>query len=236
MNAPIVFEDQSLLIINKPSGLPVLPERWQPQAENLLQMIVERFPTALAAHRIDKETSGLVLFAKNAPTNNWLQAAFEQGRVQKYYRALVWGAVSWETMTCDLPLLADGNRQHQTRVSHKHGKPSSTLFKRLSKLGPCCLLEAQPHSGRTHQIRVHATELGFPLVGDSLYGGRPLLLSQIKRRYRGDQAAEQPLLARTALHAYRLVFAHPDSQALVDISLDDPADLAAALRQLERLT
>jgi len=143
-----------------------------------------------------------VVFAKNENTHRRLSLAFEGREVKKRYITVVCGRPAWKETACDLPLIPDGNKKHQTIIDKYRGKKSLTRFTVLGNAGGFSVLEAFPETGRTHQIRVHAAALGFPVACDELYGKKtPVLLSDIKKNYRGDLLEEKPLLARLGLHA-----------------------------------
>lgn len=234
----LVFEDDDIAVVNKISGVSVLPERWEKDCPNLLDQARQRWPDATAVHRIDKETSGLLLLAKSAPVARSLQMAFEQHRIGKVYHALVNGRPAWDELLCEAPLLIDADRQHRTvvgRAGDPESKRSVSRFVLLERYRTCSLVAVELMSGRTHQIRAHASHLGHPLIGDPLYGGPAgLLLSGIKHGWRGDRFEERPLLDRVALHAYRLHFEHPQNHHKLEFTAEYPKDMRAALNQLRR--
>ncbi|MDR0403339.1 MAG: RNA pseudouridine synthase [Treponema sp.] len=208
----IVYEDENLIAVNKASGISVGRERWEEEAQRLDRLLAERTPKLYTVHRIDKETSGLVVFAKNAETHKTLSAAFESRRVEKIYTAVVHGRPAWPGggIECSLPLLPDGNKKHLTIIDKYRGKASRTNFSLLLSAGNYSVVEARPATGRTHQIRVHLAALGHPIVCDFLYGkkgrgGGGVYLSSFKRNWRGDAFEEKPLLQRLGLHAAKLV-------------------------------
>ncbi len=187
----------------------------------------------MVVHRLDKDTSGVLVFARDAGTHRTLNGAFGTRAVRKIYHALVSGPPDWDETGCSLPLRVDGDRQHRTIVDAHSGKPSSTSFRVLARYRHRALVEAIPETGRTHQIRVHLASLGHPVVADPLYGdGRPLLLSSFKRGWKGDPHDERPLLARTALHACSMEFVHPANGNAVRIEAPYPRDFRASVSQL----
>jgi RluA family pseudouridine synthase len=255
----IIQEDANIIAVNKASGIAVGGDRWDEDAPRLDKLIAEFCATAAAewdgklytVHRIDKDTSGLVVFAKNAQTHKALSIAFEKRRVEKKYIAVIHGRPHWpdETIKCDLPLLPN-DVKHLTVIDNYHGKDSLTVFRLLLTAGNYSVIEASPETGRTHQIRVHLAALGYPVVCDPLYGkhkrsgGRAsggkaegVYLSSFKRDWRGDAAAEKPLLARLGLHAARLLLqAEGEAQDGIVLELEAPLakDMGALIKQMEK--
>ena len=176
----VIYEDASIIAVNKTSGIAVTGERWDEDAPRLDLLLKNQLamqgettePELYTVHRIDKETSGLVIFAKDRETHRRLSAAFEKRDVEKSYTAVVHGRPFWPDgkTSCDLPLVPDGNKKHLTIIDQFHGKPSHTGFTFLFSAGNYSVVEAHPQTGRTHQIRVHLSALGFPIVCDPLYG------------------------------------------------------------------
>ena len=204
----LVYEDHNIIAVNKAAGIAVSGDRWNDSKISLDRIVADSLPEParlFRVHRIDAETSGLVVFAKHGDSHAALSLAFENRQIHKRYIAIVNGRPLWKEAECELPLIADGNKKHMTIIDKYRGKKSLTRFRLLGSAGAFSVLEALPETGRTHQIRVHAAALGFPIACDSLYGnGKPLLLSSFKRGWRGDPLEEKPLLARLGLHAVEL--------------------------------
>jgi RluA family pseudouridine synthase len=233
----ILFSDEHILAVAKPSGLAVIPQRYAHQEEDLKTMLEKIQGKLFVVHRIDKETSGVVLFARTAEAHRDLNIQFTSRDVDKRYHAVVSPCPSWEDASADLPLHANVGAHHLTVVDRREGKPSLTQFHVLERLGRYALVEAKPRTGRTHQIRVHAVSLGIPVVADALYGdGKPVLLSALKRGYKGDPHTERPLLARLGLHASCITLRHPVSKESLTVSAGYPRDFAATLKQLRKLS
>ena len=238
----LVYEDENIAALNKDSGIAVSPDRWDLSLQRL-DKLAEKFlniQKIYTVHRIDRDTSGLVVFAKNSETHKALSAAFEDRLIKKRYIAAVHGRPSWDETVCDLPLVPNGNKQHLTIIDKYRGKKSLTHFRLLGTAGNYSIVEARPETGRTHQIRVHLSALGHRVVCDELYGNnKPVRLSSFKRGWRGDPLEERPLLSRLGLHAAELFI--PDysvgnetAEAGLNLKAPLPRDMAALIRQMEK--
>jgi 23S rRNA pseudouridine1911/1915/1917 synthase len=233
----LVYEDDYIAAVNKSSGLSVGGDRWEESTERLDKLAAAflKLERIYTVHRIDKDTSGLVVFAKDGETHKKLSIAFETRQVEKCYIAVVHGRPLWTETACDLPLVPNGNKKHHTIIDKYQGKKALTRFRLLVSAGNYSILEARPETGRTHQIRVHLASLGHPVVCDELYGNtRPVLLSAIKRGWRGDPLEERPLLSRLGLHAAGLSLPPytpgPAAEGL-NLSAPLPRDMAALIGQ-----
>jgi RluA family pseudouridine synthase len=211
----ILHQDDHIIVIDKPAGLSVLPEGWDPDAPYLRQMLENKFDQLWVVHRLDKITSGVMVFALTAEAHRGLNRQFELHEVEKVYRAIVEGVPPWDERTARHMLQTNVGRKHRTVVVHKRGKNSETEFKVLKRGQNEALIEARPKTGRTHQVRVHLSALGFPLLGDVLYG-----------------ASETELIERPALHAYSLGFSHPDTGKHVNFHANPPNDFLQTLKRL----
>ncbi|MDR1904242.1 MAG: RNA pseudouridine synthase [Treponema sp.] len=247
----IIYEDDSITAVNKAAGISVSAERWDESRERLDRLLGGHYAEQaggsgeerriFTVHRIDKDTSGIVVFARNSKTHRFLSQAFEEGLVHKRYIAAVYGRPSWKEASCDLPLVPDGNKAHMTIIDRYRGKKSLTHFRVLGSAGNYTVLEVIPETGRTHQIRVHACSLGYPVVCDSLYGrsAKGIYLSAFKRNWRGDPLDEKPLLNRLGLHALKLSLPYKPLDAAgksLDMTAPLPRDMAALIRQMEKCT
>jgi RluA family pseudouridine synthase len=244
---PILYEDEHLLALDKPSGLLSSPDRSDSNRPNLMKLlhegIAESKPWArerglsylMNAHRLDYETSGVLLLAKTKPVLVALANAFGAEKPYKRYIALVEGTPQNQHFEVDAKLAPHPVRIGLMRVDPKRGKRSRTAFSVQEKFKGWTLLECEPFTERTHQIRVHLRHAGLRLVGDALYGGKPLLLSQLKDEYRLKQGkAERPLIDLAALHGEVLSLLHPLTGQSLKISAPWPKDLIVAVKYLRR--
>ena len=233
----VIYSDDDIVVLNKRSGLLIAADRYDPDAPRLDLIAQEEFGKLYAVHRIDKDTSGLIVYARTSEAQRDLSMQFEKREVHKVYHALVYGHPLWQDLNVKLPLQPDGDARHRTVVNKKFGKPSETDFHNFGACGPYSWIEARPLTGRTHQIRVHLAENGFSIVCDPLYGGnqKPLRLSEIKKKWNGDEYEERPLLSRLALHAYKIEFTHPKTGEKVTFTAPYPKDMEATRKQLAKL-
>jgi len=220
-------------LINKPPGLATLDER-QGQAPSLLRWIRAVEPHATPCHRLDKETSGIMVWSRNEAAYKSVAKAFELRLVDKVYHAVVWGIHRFDRQELDLPI--GTGRDGLMRIDYRDGKSARTIVHSLEYFRHCTLLECRPVTGRTHQIRVHLASQNCRIVADHAYGGEDLFLSQLKgRKYRmpQDQEEESPVIKRLALHARALSIRQPELQ-VPEIEAPYPRDLEVLLRLLRK--
>lgn len=238
MNISIVYEDTNILIINKPSGLITHPKNTEDKQESVTGWLVGRYPKIKSVgdpsigsgqenlrpglvHRLDKDTSGLLVVAKNQNSFLYLKNLFQNRKIKKFYLALVCGRPKEPKGFIDAPLGRIGmKRTTQVRGNKKlkDKKEAVTEYRTLKKFSDFTFLEVMPHTGRTHQIRVHLKSIGTPIAGDSLYGSKNMTYPKE--------------LGRLFLHAYKLQFVSPDGKALI-IEADLPKDLQKFINELE---
>jgi len=220
----ILWADEALLAVDKPAGLPSLPDGYHKGAPYLRSVLEPVYGRLWTVHRLDKWTSGVVVLARTAQAHRELNTQFQEHTVGKLYHALVSGVPVWDEKLLDAPLLADGDRHHRTVIDPPRGKPASTHFRRLECFTVCALVEAAPRTGRTHQIRAHLAHLGHPILADELYGG--------KEQDHFVGRIDNPPIARLALHARSLQIAHPVTGEAMIFTAPYPPDFQAALQHL----
>lgn len=192
----IIYSDKFLLAVSKPAGLLSVPGRGEDKADSLSTRVQAEYPDALVAHRLDRDTSGLLIFPRGAAMHRQISLMFEKREMQKSYVAVVMGKLAREQGEIDLPLLVDWPNRPRHIVDTVNGKPSQTRYQLLSYDAETdtSRVALEPLTGRTHQLRVHMQALGHPILGDTLYGGN-----------------EDGRTARLLLHAHTLEFDHPVS-------------------------
>ncbi|HEY0899524.1 MAG TPA: pseudouridine synthase [Sphingobacteriaceae bacterium] len=227
----ILFENDDLIVVNKPPFLTSLDEREGGEI-NLLRLAKQYSADAQICHRLDKETSGALIIAKNPEAYRHVSMQFERRKVNKVYHAVIDGTHVFEDLKVDLPILNLGNKN--VTISRSEGKLAETWFKSLQYFKHYTLVECRPVTGRMHQIRIHLASQKASIAGDSMYGGKPVFLSNIKRGYRlGKDQEEQPIMKRFALHAKEITFKINEEET-VTISAPYPKDFATLLKQLEQ--
>jgi 23S rRNA-/tRNA-specific pseudouridylate synthase len=251
---PVIFEDDTLIAFAKPSGLLIAPDRWDKSRVNLMDLVHARLGEHVAnVHRIDADTSGLVLCTKTKPALDFVSGQFQSKTVGKVYHALVVSAgacaAPWaggtkpvagpdgalpDTFSIDLVLKEDDAAPGRMCVVRKHGKGAVTDVSVQERFGAFTFVECRPQTGRTHQIRVHLAASGWPILNDPFYGNDTrLLLSGLKRGYKGRDD-ERPLIERLALHASALTITHPVSRERVTFTAPLPHDFEVALKYLRK--
>lgn len=235
MKPDILYEDDDLVIVNKPAGLLVIPDRFDTEQPSLNKMM-ERYcgQHMYVVHRLDRGTSGVVCFAKNESAHKYMSGLFREHEVEKYYIGLVDGRVIAEHDTIETAIMEHPTKKGRMVVSAK-GKESKTEYTILESWPLYTLLQFRIYTGRTHQIRVHSQSIGHPIVCDELYGdGKPFYVSTIKKKYNlGKFEEERPLLSRLALHASKLIFKAPAGKELT-IEAPLPKDISACVKQLNK--
>ncbi|CAH0526853.1 bifunctional tRNA pseudouridine(32) synthase/23S rRNA pseudouridine(746) synthase RluA [Vibrio hippocampi] len=198
------FEDQDIIVVNKPSGLLSVPGRAPEHYDSMWGRLVERYPEIQVVHRLDMSTSGLMLLAKNKQAERSLKKQFQYRLTHKVYYARVWGTPSEAQGLIDLPLICDWPNRPRQMVCYEHGKPSQTYYEVVKSEQQTSIVRLFPITGRSHQLRVHLMALGHPIVGDEFYA-TPEALAYSER---------------LELHAAELTFYHPSNNQLTAMFVD----------------
>lgn len=245
LDVEVVHADSHLLAVNKPFGATVVRERWEltcPFMDGVLRWMREE-PGAPPAtpgfrprpvHRLDRDTTGVVLVALTPEAEKVLCRQFRERALEKEYIALVAGCPE-AGGEIDEPIEEAPSDKTRMRVARKAGKPSRTLYEVEERFRGYSLLRCRPKTGRRHQLRVHLAHIGYPVIGDALYGGgEQLLLSAFKRGYKAKRGREErPLIDRCALHAAAIAFVHP-AGGVMRLEAPPPKDMLRALEKLRK--
>jgi len=231
----IIFENDNIVAVNKPSGLLTLPDRFDAELESLKGILTKKYGQIFVVHRLDRDTSGLIIFAKTADAHQYYSRLFEDRKVKKIYVGLVQGILPVEEGSFDQPIGEHPFTKCKMAVVRK-GKHALTHYTVLETLSKYSWVSFHIETGRTHQIRVHLQNAGHPLACDPLYGSdAPILLSSIKKNFKlsKTEEMERPLLKRLALHAWKLSLPAQDGKIL-ELEAPVPKDLEACLKQLRK--
>ncbi len=244
---PVLFEDEHLLVLDKPAGLEVSPTPEDPEPPSLLKLlhagIAESKPWAkernlqylMSAHRLDAEVTGVLVLAKAKTVMIALADLLGSEKPYQSFIALVKGEPTEDNFAVETKLSAEPTAAGFFRAADRRGKRSKTLFQVVEKFKGWALLNCEPLTSRPHQIRAHLRHAHLPVAGDPLYGGRPLLLSSLKRDYRlKPNRTERPLIGAPALHAEKLNIPHPVTGEPLVVSAPLPRELTVAIKYLRR--
>jgi tRNA pseudouridine32 synthase / 23S rRNA pseudouridine746 synthase len=217
----ILYQDDSIFAVNKPSGLLTIRDGYNPDLPTVKSMLEKEFGRCWIVHRLDKETSGILIVARNEETHRSLNMAFENRQIQKTYHAIIVGLPLEQQFEIKFPLKVDGDRKHRTVVDDEKGKPAKSTVLVLESFNGYSLVEIMPNTGYTHQIRAHLSSAGYPILGDPLYHRPDFIQSDI--------------IARTALHAFQISFIHPFTNSSMILKADYPEDFSNILTFLRKI-
>ena len=227
----ILFEDDDIIVVNKPAFISTLDER-EGSEINMLRLAKNYSDDAQICHRLDKETSGALIIAKNPEAYRSVSMQFEKRKVKKVYHAIIEGTHVFEELLIDLPILNVG--KGNVTISRQEGKRAETWFQSLKFFKHYTLVECRPVTGRMHQIRIHLATQRASIAGDEMYKGKPVFLSDIKRKYHlGKDQEEMPIMKRFALHAYEVTFKLMNDKDIT-IHAPYPKDFETLLKLLDK--
>jgi 23S rRNA pseudouridine1911/1915/1917 synthase len=237
----LAYEDKRILVVNKQPGMVVHPAAGNYEGtlvnailfhlggKTKLEMDASRLGLV---HRLDKDTSGLLVVAKDERALTFLQTAMKERAIKRLYKAIVWGNMELDRGTIDLPVGRSERDRKVMTVNPKHGRPAVTHYDVLERFGLADFVLLQLETGRTHQIRVHLSHYGHPVIGDPAYGGRSRYLKHLDRKQLSFAAGLLGILSRQALHAYKLEIPHPDNGRILKFESSLPDDMDRALQYL----
>jgi len=233
----IIYLDEHIIVCEKPSGLLSIPDRFDQTKPNVYHLLEAEFGQVWIVHRIDRETSGILVFARNEDAHRILNQQFLDRTVEKIYIALVEGRPTPPSGEINKAIAPHPSILGKMIASGK-GKSALTLYKVVDTYKAYALVEADIKTGRTHQIRVHFASIGYPLAVDPMYGKRDaFFLSEIKmRNFNLKKSADEelPLVNRLTLHAHKLTLDHPATQERMEFTCELPKDFRALLNQLDK--
>lgn len=235
INDIIIKETDDYVILNKPAGLLTIPDRHDNQLQSIQGLLKKHYGEIFTVHRLDKDTSGIILFAKNEAAHKYYSQLFEGRNVKKFYQGLVNGQPIPAEGSVDEPIMEHPVIKGRM-VTNRKGKSALTDYKVLEAFGLYSLVQMQIHTGRTHQIRVHMKHVGHPIAVDEFYGtAAPVYLSAIKKNYKLGKRTEEerPLLSRLGLHAWQLQFKDQHGEEVI-VEAPLPKDIQAVVTQLRK--
>lgn len=232
----VIWEDAHMLVVNKTAGILSIPDRYDPEKPNLQSLLNQQYDQIWTVHRIDKDTSGLLCFAKTEEAHKVLSQQFANHEPQKVYLTITNGQIPKNEGIIEHKLAQNPLKKGRVVVASK-GKTAITNYQVTERFGTHTLVQVQIKTGRTHQIRVHLQAIGHPILADPFYSPKPhFLLSSIKKKkyQKNKHSVERPLLTRTALHAYQLGIKHPTTGEQLNVEAPLPKDMRAVINQLRK--
>ncbi len=239
----IIHEDDRVAVVNKPAGMVVHPAAGNYEG-TLINALIHHFAETIGrqydpvrpglVHRLDKDTSGLLVIAKDERGLAFLQRELKERRIKRHYKAISWGNLEPNRGTIDLPIGRSERDRKKMIVYPRVGRDAITHYEVLERLGLADLVLLKLETGRTHQIRVHLSHYGHPIAGDPTYGGRSKYIRRLQGTNRQGATRLMGILLRQALHAFRLEFPHPDDGRMLGFESELPEDISEALEYLRR--
>ena len=231
----VLYSDNDIVVVNKPSGLLSIPDRYDLTLPSVKTLVHDMFGASYPVHRLDRETSGVLVVALTPESHRVLNEQFERHSVRKTYVAIVAGIVDRDTIEIDIPIMPDPRRKGLMKPSAR-GKESKTIVRVIEKFRLATMVECDLITGRQHQIRVHCAAIGHPLLVDPDYGtSAAFMLSSIKRKFNLAKGQEErPIIDRLTLHAAKLTFVHPGTGQETTFTADAPKDFQATLQVLRK--
>lgn len=228
-----IYEDDRILLINKPAGLLTIPDRYDDTLISLRAILFEEYGDIFIVHRLDRDTSGIVVVAKDADAHRNLSMQFEDLSVTKIYHVVADGVIHQDYLEIDIPLMGDPRKPGRT-IPSARGKESLTIVNVKDRYRHGTFAEVNLVTGRHHQIRAHLASIGHPLLIDEVYGNATeFYLSKIKKRFNlKKKDVEKPIISRLSMHAFSLEFKHPSDDKVVTFEAEYPKDYAALLQVL----
>lgn len=236
MKLDIIFEDDQYVFVNKPSGVLTIPDRHNAELNSVVGALRKRYESIFIVHRLDRDTSGCLCFAKDEQTHKYTSQLFEKRGVDKYYLGVVHGDVFPTSGLIDAAIMEHPVLKGKMIVNQKQGKPSQTEYEVIHNFGKYSFVQFKLLTGRTHQIRVHCKNMEHPLLCDVLYGkDESIFISELKKKYHLSKTEEEekPILNRLALHAFKLNFKNEAGKE-INIEAPLPRDLNALLKQCQK--
>ena len=230
----VIFEDSDLVVVSKPSGITVIPDRIHTEIATVQSILQKDYGKLFVVHRIDRGTSGVLCFARNEAAHRNLSLQFQNHTVKKIYRAIVKGRMKQKEGIVDAPI-AENTVRPGTMLIHKRGKEALSHYWVEEEFKHASLVKVEIKTGRTHQIRVHMASLGNPLLVDDIYAKAPaFFFSSIKKNYKQTGEEERPTIARLTLHAASLTLVHPTLNTGMTFEAKLPKDMETVLKLLRR--
>lgn len=230
-----IYDDPDIVVLSKPAGVFTIPDRFDKEGFNLYSYLTKKYEKIFTVHRLDRDTSGVILFAKNAESHKNLNQQFQDHKVRKIYHVIVSGIIHQDEMDIDIPITENPGKKGLS-IPSARGKESLTKLKVLERFRNASFCECNLVTGRHHQIRVHCSAIGYPLLVDEYYGNNTeFLLSSIKRKFKlKKHTIEVPVISRVTMHSYELEFQHPVTNMKLSYISEHPRDFSALLNILRK--